>query len=208
MKWFSKADISYAAIMYYLVFNTLILVGLGYCAVGCVTYPYSNSFFNKTHKRQTNQRFGNEFIKCTERLCRVIQDMSETQGTMNTSAILTAPMDAATTAPTAENDLSSSQRTAIQLNSREIYTRVASNIELIGLYLQINEKIINEPGSQPSRLFRDLTQNLLQIKQTMDRIELKPSFAHPWFIQGKFVSFWAFYNKVNSLHEQASEMSN
>ena len=46
LKWFSKTEISYAAIMYYLVFNTLILIGLGYCIVGCVAYPYSNRFFN------------------------------------------------------------------------------------------------------------------------------------------------------------------
>ena len=72
MKWFSKTEISYAAAMYYLVLNTLALIGVGYCIVGCVTYPYSNTFFNKSHKRQTNQRFGSEFIKCTERVCRVI----------------------------------------------------------------------------------------------------------------------------------------
>ena len=51
VKWFTKAEISYAAIMYYLVFNTLFLIGIGYCLVGCVTYPYSNDYFNKNHKR-------------------------------------------------------------------------------------------------------------------------------------------------------------
>ena len=71
-KWYSKADISYAAIMYYLVFNTLFLIGIGYCIVGSVTYPYSNSGFSNSHRRQTNQRFGQEFIKCTERICRVV----------------------------------------------------------------------------------------------------------------------------------------
>ena len=76
-KWFSKADISYAAIMYYLVLNTLLLIGVGYCVVGCVTYPYSNGYFSKTHRRQTNQRFGVEFIKCCERISRLISDMSE-----------------------------------------------------------------------------------------------------------------------------------
>jgi hypothetical protein len=93
MDWFEKGTISYAAIMYYLVFNTLMLIGLGYCIVGYVTYPYSNSYFNKNHKRQTNQRFGSEFIKCTERICRVVQDMSEQQSSQNTSAILLSPME-------------------------------------------------------------------------------------------------------------------
>ena len=54
LKWFSKTEISYAAIMYYAVFNTLMLVGIGYCIVGCVTYPYSNDFFSNSHKRQTS----------------------------------------------------------------------------------------------------------------------------------------------------------
>ena len=46
--WLSKTEISYAAIMYYAVFNTLFLIGIGYCAVGCVAYPYSNSYFNNS----------------------------------------------------------------------------------------------------------------------------------------------------------------
>ena len=90
--WFTKAEITYGAIMYYLVFNTLFLIGIGYCLVGCVTYPFSNNYFSKSHKRTTNQRFGAEFIKCTERVSRVVQDMIDMQGTQNTSAILTQPM--------------------------------------------------------------------------------------------------------------------
>ena len=70
--WFTKTEITYAAIMYYIVFNTLVLLIIGYCIVGTVAYPYSNCFFNTSHARQTNQRFGSEFIKCTERVCRVV----------------------------------------------------------------------------------------------------------------------------------------
>ena len=48
-----------------------------------------------------------------------------------------------------------------QLNNREIYTRVSSNLELIGLYVQINEQILAEPGAnRHSRLFRTLTGHL------------------------------------------------
>lgn len=50
--------------------------------------------------------------------------------------------------------------------------------------------------------------NLQQIKQTLDRIELKLSFQHAWFPHGKFVSFWNFYNKVNTVQEQVTEHSN
>ena len=49
----------------------------------------------------------------------------------------------------------------IQLNNREIYTRVSSNLELICLYVQINEQILAEPGAnRHSRLFRALTGHL------------------------------------------------
>lgn len=89
--------------MYYLVFNTLMLIGVGYCIVGIVTYPYSNDIFSKNHKRQTNQRFGSEFIKCTERVCCVIQDMIDQQGTQNTSALLLAPMDSASNSEVASD---------------------------------------------------------------------------------------------------------
>ena len=98
--------------------------------------------------------------------------------------------------------------TVAQLTQKEIYARIASNIELIGLYLATNEKIINEPDSNPSRLFRNVTHSLGQIKQCLDRIELKLSFVHPWFPQGKFVSFWAFYNKMNPVAEEQSEQAN
>ena len=47
----------------------------------------------------------------------------------------------------------------IQLNNREIYTRVASNLELIGLYVQINEQILGEAGNarRLGRLFRSVS---------------------------------------------------
>ena len=66
--------------------------------------------------------------------------------------------------------------TVVQLNNREIYNRVASNIELIGLYVMINEKILNDNASRPSRLFRSITANLVEIKRILDRIELKLTF--------------------------------
>ena len=128
--------------------------------------------------------------------------MIDTQGTQNTSAILMAPMDQSSETNTAasetESNINRLASTAVQLNFREIYTRVASNIELIGLYVQINEKILHEGQRRRySRLFRQLTTTLQEIKQTLDRIELRLTFQHPWFPQGKFISFWFFYNKVN-----------
>ena len=69
---FTKAEITYASFMYILVFNTAMIIGVGYMIVGCVAYPYSNGFFNKTHFQSSNEKFGSEFIKCTERVVRII----------------------------------------------------------------------------------------------------------------------------------------
>ena len=88
MAWFDKTEISYAAIMYYLVFNTVLIIGVGYCIVGCLHYPYSFKIFNNSHFQQCNERFGSEFIKCTERVVKTVEDMYETQSYSNSSVIL------------------------------------------------------------------------------------------------------------------------
>ena len=51
---YTKSEITYASIMYIVVFNTLMIIGVGYAVVGCVSYPYSNDFFNKTLKECDN----------------------------------------------------------------------------------------------------------------------------------------------------------
>ena len=197
LSWFTKGEISYAAVMYYVVFNTLLIVGLGYCIVGCVAYPFSASFFRNSHKRSTNQRFGTEFVKCTERVSRVLQDMIQMQSSENTSAILSAPLEDEILAT---EEVEQAANSVVQLNQKEIYSRVASNIELVSLYLMINQKIIDEVGAtRQSQLFLRVTALLNQIKQTLDRVELRLNFVHSWFPQGKFVSFWAFYNHLNAM---------
>lgn len=40
-------------------------------------------------------------------------------------------------------------------------------------------------------------------------MEVKLGFVHPWFPQGKFVSFWSFYNQMNSqISADSNEQSN
>ena len=39
----------------------------------------------------------------------------------------------------------------------------------------------------------------------MDKIELRLAFNHVWFPKGKFISFWAFYNQINVVQDQAIE---
>ena len=44
--------------------------------------------FNKTYQRESNYRFGLEFVKCLERITNLISDMQANQSTDNSSAIL------------------------------------------------------------------------------------------------------------------------
>ena len=60
------------------------------------------------------------------------------------------------------------------LNSKEIYLKIAQNIELINLYAQINEQICKE--RQQSTIFINVTETLSKIKETLERIEIKISF--------------------------------
>lgn len=70
----------------------------------------------------------------------------------------------------------------------------------------MNAKILEEGGEHNyQRLFRTLTETLTQLKECLERIEVKPTFRHPWFGLGKFVSFWAFYNRVNLEMDKTSE---
>ena len=60
--------------------------------------------------------------------------MIETQGTQNTSIIL-LQSDIMGALDAQDNENGAQVNPTLQLNNREIYTRVASNIELISLYL-------------------------------------------------------------------------
>ena len=52
----------------------------------------------------------------------------------------------------------------MQLSNKEIYLRIASNLELVGLYRKINEQILSEKGNKKyPTLFIDITATLSEI---------------------------------------------
>ena len=126
-------------------FNVLVVLIFGYILVGCIAYPYSNRIFSRSFRRQTNSRFGEEFIRCCLRIQRLINDMSETQTCENAGFILLSEIiNLESTAQYNEERLSEHDDlrladTPIQLSNKEIYLRISSNLELIGLYKKINE---------------------------------------------------------------------
>ena len=95
--------------------------------------------------------------------------MTETQSSQNASAILLFQSKEGNE----KQDLEASavtENSPIQLTVKEIYNRVAANIELINLYQGINEKVILENETNTTQLFRTVTELLREMKQTLDRI--------------------------------------
>ena len=75
---FSGFEFRYGIGLYVIIFNVLFVLIFGYIIVGYIAYPYSNVFFSNTFRKQSNLRFGEEFIRCSFRLAKVIEDMAET----------------------------------------------------------------------------------------------------------------------------------
>ena len=104
--------------------------------MGLVTLCYrrkhdvsSNSILMKRQRDQTNIRFGTEFRRCVERMTRMIKDMTERQNSERAGTIMEGKDDDET-----EIDLSDSKASLQFLSARDIYMRVAQNLELIDLY--------------------------------------------------------------------------
>ena len=186
----------YGWLTYLLVLNGLLLLLGGRCIVSVISYPYSSRIFRRNLSRTTNEKFGEEFKRCVSRIVDIIDQISTKSDDTIISEILIGTSD--------ENlETSDGESFSQSLSSKEIYHKIAQNIELINLYTCINEKIILQ--NPQSVLFVDVTQTLRDIRTTMDRIEIKTSFQHMWFPQNKFHSFWAYYNKVNTETEKQSD---
>lgn len=110
---------------------------VGKCIVSCISYPYSSRIFRRNLARSTNTRFGTEFIRSVNRLTDVVDKMSS-EGDQED------PISAALISLTDMQNLQSiaSENDLTALSAKEIYLRVAQNIELVALYSNINEKIV------------------------------------------------------------------
>jgi hypothetical protein len=119
----------WAWLLYVIVVNTTFLMIFGAYIASTLAYPYSNSILIKRQRDQTNIRFGTEFRRCVERMTRMIKDMTERQTSERAGTIMEGKDDDET-----EIDLSDSKASLQFLSARDIYMRVAQNLELIDLY--------------------------------------------------------------------------
>jgi hypothetical protein len=66
----------YYFVMYLLVFNGLLLLCGGRYIASVMAYPYQSCFLSRHLARTTNQRMGEEFQRCVERLTDVMENMA------------------------------------------------------------------------------------------------------------------------------------
>lgn len=108
--------------------------------VSSVAYPYSNSIMVRNLTVNTNRKVGLEFSRCATRMTRMIKDMMERQNSDRASSIMEGKDDELTY----EDESIAASGTFAYLSDKDIYMRVAQNLELIELYYQVNRKIIEE----------------------------------------------------------------
>lgn len=150
-------------LVYVLITNTtFVMVGGAYIA-STAAYPYSNSILVRNLTRTTNHRFGIEFARLVDRMSRMIKDMTESQNSEHASTIMEGTEDLR------QIDMTDKKTTSTFLNARDIYMRVAQNLELIDLYYTVNTKIIEKDPNQ-GELFIRTTRCLLDLKKTLDKI--------------------------------------
>lgn len=191
----------FAWLIYLLIFNSAMLLWLPKYLASSVAYPFSNSFVNRNQRVTTNVRFGLEFRRCVERMTRMIKETTECQNNDLSSNIIQGKVNRESASETQDSETGT-------LNPKDIYMRVASNLELIQLYASVNEQLIKENPRDHSALFRRATTALSEIKTTLDSIEVKVNFKHVWFPEGKLITYWAFFNRFNLETEKKDQAVN
>lgn len=143
-------------LVYVIIVNTTFLMIGGAYIFSTVAYPYSNSIMVRNLAVKTNKKFGLEFARCIDRMTRMIQEIQSSQHAENVSAIIEGRDD--------DNKSSS-----YYLSEKDVYMRIAQNLELIELYLSVNRLIINQNPNQ-NALFIRTTDCLRQLKSTLELI--------------------------------------
>ena len=135
-------------LIYVIIVNTTFLMVMGAYLASTAAYPYSNSLLARNLTVQTNRRFGLEFIRCIDRMVLSIRDMCETQSHEKSGAIF-ADIDPRSSMQSlrsteASYDLNDKNTSKQFLSARDVYMRVAQNLELIDLYYKVNRQIIGD----------------------------------------------------------------
>lgn len=66
----------YSLLMYVMALNGMLLLLGGRCIVSVISYPYSSHLFRRNLARTTNQKFGEEFKRCVNKLVDVAEQLT------------------------------------------------------------------------------------------------------------------------------------
>jgi hypothetical protein len=66
----------YSLLLYVMAFNGILLILGGRCIVSVISYPYSSFLFRRNLARTTNQKFGEEFKRCVNRLVDTVEQIT------------------------------------------------------------------------------------------------------------------------------------
>lgn len=121
----------YSYAVYILIFNSVLLIVIVNLIASSIAYPFGNTCFNTHYKRTNNARFGVEFQRCLQRMMRMVKESYERQDHDLSSSIFSG----------AKNENKTEDE---KLDPKDIYMRVASNCELIELYTEVNQKLIQD----------------------------------------------------------------
>ncbi len=92
-------------------------------------------------------------------MTRMIKETTERQSFERASQILSGKDD---------TEFLDSENSALTLDPKDIYMRVASNLELIQLYTTVNQQLVDTNPRQYSALFRRTTTSLVGIREALD----------------------------------------
>jgi hypothetical protein len=114
-----------------------------------------------------------------------------------------------------DNTSSDSVNALFKLTSNvDLYHLLAGNLELISLYLTVNEQILEEATSgreqkHYSRLFNRTTSILKEIKEALSAMQCQVKFRHMWLPKlEQDLSVWDFFNMINEASEKPAEADN
>jgi hypothetical protein len=140
---FEFKDYKFLLLIYVIVFNILFVRIVGRYLSSAIAYPFSNICASAFLKKNLNAKFGNEFAKRIDHMSTLVSAFSAEGSKMTPESL--APNSMAHANSFVDSESSDTVNALFRLTSGvDLYHLLAGNIELIQLYLTVNEQILEE----------------------------------------------------------------
>ena len=157
------------ALMYIVVMNLLIVRIVGRYIASAIAYPFSNICARKYLKKNLNAKFGGEFAKRIDHMSSLLKCYSAQGAKMSPEMLPSNSSVLADSVVDSDTGSDSQLFSLFRLSSSiDLYHLLAGNIELIELYLTVNQQILDNASHRQrrrySRLFVRTTELLAEVK--------------------------------------------